>query len=262
MKFWRTLKLNKIGLIAILLFTSAYKYMPEKGTYISLSPAITEILYAINAQDKLKAVTLFSNYPKKAKSKPKVGSYFLVNKESILKFNAEYILCLNMQKQIIDDLKVVGIKPIYFKTENLEDIKANILKIGKITNHLKASESLVKDIEYKTNTTKAKVPKKILFVVNTQPFIAAGNKSFVHDIITKAGHKNITDFYNSDFPLVSLEYAAMQKPDIIITRGPNEAKYLKKYLKGKFIILTKEQNDSISRHGPRAFKMLEFFSNL
>ncbi len=262
MKFWRTLKFSNIGLIAILLLTCAYKYMPEKGTYISLSPAITEILYAINAQDKLKAVTLFSNYPKEAREKPKVGSYFLINKESILKFNAEYILCLNMQKQVVDDLKVVGIKPIYFKTENLEDIKTNILKIGNITNHLKEAENLIKKLEHQTNTAKAKVSKKVLFVVNTQPFIAAGNKSFVHDIITKAGHKNITDFYNSDFPLVSLEYAAMQKPDIVITRGPNEAEYLKKYLKGKFIILTKEQNDSISRHGPRAFKMLEFFSKL
>ena len=54
---------------------------------ISLSPSITEIVYALQKGDKLVATSSYSLYPEEAKQLPIVGSYTNPNIEKILSKN-------------------------------------------------------------------------------------------------------------------------------------------------------------------------------
>ena len=51
---------------------------------ISLAPNITEMIYALDQQSKLVAVTDYCNYPPEAKSKETIGALLNPNLEKII----------------------------------------------------------------------------------------------------------------------------------------------------------------------------------
>ena len=51
---------------------------------VSLAPNITEIIFALGQEDRLKGVTTYSNYPPAALTLPKVGTYIRLDLERIV----------------------------------------------------------------------------------------------------------------------------------------------------------------------------------
>ena len=89
--------LNKLFLILSVfvlgLNTSAAKEV-SNPKIISLAPAVTEIIYALDVQDNLIGVSTACNYPKEAMLKEKVGDAYFLNKEKIIRLNPDYIFVL------------------------------------------------------------------------------------------------------------------------------------------------------------------------
>ena len=65
---------------------SSYENQADQNTQrvISLAPNITEIIYALDQQSKLIAVTDYCNYPPEAKSKGTIGALLNPNLEKII----------------------------------------------------------------------------------------------------------------------------------------------------------------------------------
>ncbi|OQX54843.1 MAG: hypothetical protein B5M54_04350 [Candidatus Aminicenantes bacterium 4484_214] len=59
---------------------------------ISLAPNITEILYQLDLQDKIIAVTQYCDYPPEVKEKPTIGGYINPNLEKIIALKPDLIL--------------------------------------------------------------------------------------------------------------------------------------------------------------------------
>ena len=77
--------LNKFLFIIIIFTISNTTCLADNPSIISLSPAITEIIYAINAQNDLIAVSTTCDYPQEVKTKAKAGdSYFIDKEKSII----------------------------------------------------------------------------------------------------------------------------------------------------------------------------------
>jgi iron complex transport system substrate-binding protein len=51
---------------------------------VALAPSVTEIVFALERQDRLKGVTLFSDFPEAAQALPKIGSYIHPDIERIV----------------------------------------------------------------------------------------------------------------------------------------------------------------------------------
>ncbi|MFH0702204.1 MAG: helical backbone metal receptor, partial [bacterium] len=240
----------------------------NKFGYISLAPSITEIIYAINAQDDLIAVTSWCDYPKDVQKKFKMGDSFSINKEAIIKLKPAIILALDSQKPLIDDLKLLKVKVYYFSSNSIEDIYKNITKIGQVTEHAQEANQLLTKLKQKqTSIKKPDYKKNILYIAHANPIISIGKKSFITDIIRKAGHESITDYlktgYDEGYPEISLEFAMLKKPDIVVVCDKNSADYLSKFLKNsKFMILTREQCNIVNRPGPRAIDAIKIFASL
>ncbi|OGI31326.1 MAG: hypothetical protein A2287_02715 [Candidatus Melainabacteria bacterium RIFOXYA12_FULL_32_12] len=253
-------------LIAFMSFNNLV-YSKPNDTIIALAPALAEIVYAVGAEDKLVAVSSWCDYPEDVKKKPKVGNAFSINKELIIKLKPKIILAVDSQQPMVDDLKMLGVEIYYFSSKNLDEVYDNIIKIGEITGHLKEATELVSELTQKQETLQAEKQKKVLYVINTEPLMSVSKYSFINDIIEKSGHKNITgsikDNSRNEYPIISLEYVIAQKPDVVvITHSIDSAEYLKKYLKSKFVVITNEQVDTLSRPGPRVIDAIKMFSKL
>lgn len=253
-----------IFIICILLSgCNVYAKIANTPTFVSLTPVTTEIMYAIGAQNSLIGISTRCNYPAETKNKEKVGDNFFLNKEKIIRLNPDYILAIDSSQPILNDFNKTNIKPIFFKFSSIDDVYKNILAIGKLTNKEQNAHILVKNIEAKINLYKTQHPKKILYLIQPEPMITVGNKSFISSVIKKSGHICVTDKLKSDYPIISREYAIKTKPDIIIVTFKTDITPIKKlFPNAKIIFLTKVQRDILNRPGPRIYEGVKFFSEL
>ena len=243
-------------------FTFASVCLSEP-TFVSLSPALTETMFAINAQNMLKGVSTACTYPEEAKTIDKIGDNFFINQEKILSIKPDYILALDSSTFAVNKYKRFGIKPICFQNQDIESILNNILDIGKMTGKNKEAHEVVEFAKKKIVLANKNRNKKILYLVQTTPMISIGKKSFISDIIDKSGNISVTKDLNSFYPIISEEYAIAQKPDIIVLSFFSSDERIKKlFPNAKIIFINNEQNDIINRPGPRIYKSVEFFSEL
>lgn len=246
------------------------KILPEKQlTFISLAPNITEILYALGLEDNVLAVSDACNWPKSVENKEKIGSMYNINNEKIVELSPKYLFALASAKpflQNLEDTKKSGIEVVYFEFNNVDDIFSAITKIGEIGNKNKEAERLIKKIKSEINGKCKNNPQKILYLIQTQPLITIGSKSYITDVIRLSGNKSVTAEINTYYPSVSQEYVLELKPDIIMVDmfgNKNEAKKVKEMFKdAEFVELTREEKDVINRPGPRAGASIKFFEGL
>ncbi len=81
--------------------------IPEKiGSIVSLSPAVTEILFDLGLEDLVDGVTPYCVRPDRARQKRKVGSYGYVNRELLENLNPDIILTVTgYQDKLVDDIR-------------------------------------------------------------------------------------------------------------------------------------------------------------
>ena len=73
---------------------------------ISMSPANTEILYALGLGDRVVAVTDFDDYPPEVKNKPSIGGFSTPDFEKIISLSPDLVIASNLQwKDIISGLE-------------------------------------------------------------------------------------------------------------------------------------------------------------
>lgn len=249
-------------LISLLLIVTTCNNTEAK-TFVSLSPALTEIMYAIGAESDLIGVSTECNYPAQAKQKKQLGNSYYINKEALLQLHPDYVLLADGAGSAAQKFDKTGIKPIVFKMQSVNSIYDTILALGKLTGKTENAKAVVDTLKSDVTKSKAQQPKKILYLIQLNPLITIGNKSFISDIIKTSGQKSATEDLNAFYPAVSAEYLLQLNPDIIIVSIKSDDTTLKKLFPDKKIIyLTKEQNDLINRPATRINKAVKFFSEL
>ena len=254
-----------ISIFCIFMFSCCV--FAKVNTFVSVSPSLTEVMYALGAQDLLKAVSTQCSFPEEVKEKPIIGDYYYINGEMLLDIKPDYILAPDSSEFMLARYRHFGAEPLCLKYPDIEAVYNNILTLGKLTGKEKRAEELVADIKNKIEQARnlnKKPNKKILYVISMQPFMTIGGKSFITDIIEKSGNHSVTKDIDTFYPAISLEYAINQKPDIIVldyhcfTKGKIE----EFFPNTKIITMTKEQSDIIDRPATRIYKSVEFFAKL
>lgn len=189
---------------------------------IALAPSITEIIFALGQQDRLKGTTQFSNYPAEAAKLPKVGSYVRLDLERIVALNPD--LCIAIKdgnpKGIIDRLQSLNIPVFAVNPRNLESMMQTIQKIGSILNASQKANTLVKDMRSRIQQVDALVSRidrrpRVFIQIGISPIISAGTNTFIHELVVRAGGINVAAG-NRAYPHFSREQVFALAPDVLI----------------------------------------------
>ncbi|MCR5260773.1 MAG: helical backbone metal receptor [Candidatus Gastranaerophilales bacterium] len=247
----------------VLLFVNSFVFAAE-NTFATLVPSITEIMYAIDAQDKLIAVSTECNYPKDAEKKEKIGNTFYFNKERLLELSPDYLLTVEGSQfanfQITNKSKI---KAVCYTMDSVNAVYDAILSVGRLTDRYDNAVKLVKKLSKDIDNTKPKRQQKILYIIQFNPIITIGNKSYLSDVIRKSGQINETDDLNEFYPAVSYEYLLTKKPDIIVVSFRNGYEKIQKLFPNtKIYFLSDGENSLINRPGPRINQAVRFFADL
>ena len=189
---------------------------------VSLSPSITEILFAIGLGDKVVGVTEHCDYPEEAKAKPKVGGYFTTSLEDILDKDPDLILT-DGYDPVMQQIEGLGIPMLVLQPEDIDGIFKDIDLVGKVMNKEEEAARLVDSLQQrldKVAETKASATSSptVFYEIDatdpTKPW-TAGPGSFADILISLAGGSNIVTESGSWLQL-SLEKLLSANPDIII----------------------------------------------
>lgn len=189
---------------------------------VSLSPSITENIFALGQQHRLKGITRFSDYPPETEGYPRVGSYTRLDIEKILALKPD--VCIGLKdgnpKEIIDRLTSLNIPVYATDPRNLDGILETILEIGIILNSEDKAQKLIKSLRERIDHVKVLVAAtderpRVFFQIGITPIVSAGTDTFIHELITLAGGKNVSEG-PIPYPRFSREQVLGLSPDVLI----------------------------------------------
>jgi iron complex transport system substrate-binding protein len=189
---------------------------------IALAPSITEIIFALGQQDRLKGITQYSNYPAEAATLPKVGSYVRLDLERIVALNPD--LCIAIKdgnpKEIIDRLQSLDIPVFAVNPHNLDSMLQTIQKIGGILNASQNAKVLVTDMRSRIQKVDELVARtdrrpRVFIQIGISPIISAGTNTFINELIVRAGGINVAAGHSA-YPHFSREQVLALAPDVLI----------------------------------------------
>jgi len=189
---------------------------------ISLAPSITEIIYALEQENRLKGVTRYSDFPTAATKLPKVGSYVRLDLERIVALNPD--LCIAIKdgnpKEIIDRLESLKIPVYVVNPRNLNTVLETIREVGKILNAGDKAENLLTNLHTRIQRVKSLITQDtyrpgVFFQIGISPIVSVGTDTFLHELIVLAGGKNLADG-KTPYPRFSREQVLTLTPEIFI----------------------------------------------
>jgi len=189
---------------------------------VSLSPSITEIVYALDAGEKMVATSTYSLYPKEAQMLPIVGGYTNPHIEKILSHKPTLVIGQSFNTNTLKNLKHFHIKTLQLKLKTLEDIKNSITKLGKTLHKTAEAKKLTTNItDAITNTHKEKKTHSVMIVYGLKEDLRsgiyiAGKDIFFDDIITLSGNTNVYTDNSTEQPVLNYENVIALNPDQII----------------------------------------------
>ena len=111
---------------------------------VSLSPAVTEIMFALGAGDLLVGRTDFCVYPPEAAEIPSIGGISNLNIESILAHKPDLVISGSMVgKKVTEQMDAMGVPMVcVIEKPKFEALYDNILAIGKLVDKEREADSL------------------------------------------------------------------------------------------------------------------------
>ena len=113
---------------------------------VSLSPAVTEIIYALGAEELLVGRTDFCVYPPEAEAIPSIGGISNLNIEKILSLNPDLVISGSMVgKKVTDQMDAMGTPMVcVIEKPRFEALYDNITAIGHLVGKEHEADSLNK----------------------------------------------------------------------------------------------------------------------
>jgi iron complex transport system substrate-binding protein len=188
---------------------------------VSLAPSLTETIYALGLQDRLVGDTDYCDYPPDAQKKTKVGGGIDPSLEVIASLHPDLVLATKSynRRETILALDELGIASYATDPHTIDDIVSSAKTLADILGVPEAGSSVAADMEGRLAALQARLaafpPKRVLFVVWTQPLISTGQKTFLADALRHAGAVSIVDS-SQDWPQVNLEEVARLQPDFLV----------------------------------------------
>jgi len=189
---------------------------------ISLSPNLTEIVFALGLGEKIVGVSSDSDWPAQTKQKPKMGTFWQPNTEAIIAAKPDLVVCESFlqHKEAAEPLKRSGINVLSLHIESFDELYSAITQIGQATDCNDKAEALAAKIKNSLDQIRAKTSSaekvKVLWVVQAEPMRVVGIKTFVNEIINIAGGQNVIAPTGDQYPAVSTEAIMTSNAEVII----------------------------------------------
>jgi iron complex transport system substrate-binding protein len=189
---------------------------------VSLVPSVTEILFALGADDRLVGVTDFCDYPPAARQKPSVGGMVNPNLEVLVARKPDLVVATTegTREETVAQLERLGIPTYLVVAHHVSDVTALVTRLGELTGRRAAADALRARMEQRVEAVRRAVAPyrrpRVLYVLWPEPLIVPGRDALVTELIRLAGGESISAADGDSYPRYSLEAAVAKAPEVIL----------------------------------------------
>jgi ABC-type Fe3+-hydroxamate transport system substrate-binding protein len=193
--------------------------LPNKPLRIvSLVPSQTELLYSLGLTDEVVGQTLFCIHPKVMHiEKPRIGGTKKLDLDKIRALHPNLIIGNkeeNTREQIEELQKEF---PVWMSDiHNLDQALEMITKIGALVQKpAKAQEISLQILSDFKGLVRTEIPQKCLYLIWREPWMAAGNNTFINDLLERMGFQNVLKHLPARYPALSAKEIELANPNCL-----------------------------------------------
>ena len=243
---------------------------------VSLTPSVTETLFALGVGDRLVGVTTYCDYPAQARRLPKIGNFSNPSVEAVLAKQPDLVVGVSQgaNHETIRHMERLGLRVLLMSVSSLSDIFNSISLLSREVGRQQAGEKLKSLIQGSIDRVTERIAgtkrRRVLMVVGLRPLVAVGGGTYIDELLTLAGGENIAAVTSLPWPHLSREYVIAKAPQVIIEGGMGSEHDApgKRWGDLSSIPAVKENrvysylSDKILRPGPRIGEALEELARL
>ena len=194
---------------------------------ISLSPHITEILFALGVGSRIVGTMDQSNYPDEARQIRRIGDHNHLDIEAIVALQPDLIISWpsgNPPRQL-QTLERLGLPLFASDPQRLDDIPGTMQSLGHLTGTDDRATELVGEFQQRLQVLRDRYRNKptisVFLQIWDQPLMTVNDQQLIGDVIHLCGGRNIFGNLATLAPRVSIEAVLQANPDVIISTAEN-----------------------------------------
>ena len=195
---------------------------------VSLTPATTEILFALGAGSRIVGRDTYSHWPDSAALLTNLGQGLRPNVEAVIAAKPDFVLLYASQdnRAAAQTLRGAGIATAAFKVDRIEQFDHLTRLLGRILGDSARGAYVADTVKATLDSVRAvtRALPRVSVVLPTwdRPLIVIGGGSFMSQLVTIAGGRNVYDSLTAPSPTVTLEDVVQRNPDAVLA-GPERA---------------------------------------
>ena len=199
---------------------------------VSLSPHITELLFAAGAGARVVGVDDSSDYPPAALHIPRLGAAAAVDIEGLLSLKPTLVIVWESgtPPRLRAELERLKLRLVVTEQRNLDDIGNALLEFGRLAGSLPAAADAARQYRADLAELRARYagrPRlKVFYQVWDRPLYTLSGRHVVSEVMSLCGGDNIFAELSTLAPAVDREAVLARNPDVILigASGPDGAR--------------------------------------
>ena len=204
--------------------------MPAHPTRIvSLAPSVTEMLFALGADDRVVGVTDFCDYPAEAARKARIGGLINPDLERIVSLSPDLAMATTTGNYLDDAERIerLGIPVYTINAPTLEAMLETLRTVGGLLGTRSQADALAHSLKRRIDQVRDRAQRRprarTLYVIEPEPLVAPGRGTFIGEALAVAGADLTTVGARTSWAQYDLEQVIGMKPDLILVPEPNAA---------------------------------------
>ncbi len=238
---------------------------------VTLLPSLTETLCELGARNRLVGTDRYSNWPAAVQALPKLGGLEDTQVERLFALKPDLVLVAKSAR-VIERLETLGLRVMAVDSNTLADTRRLATTLGQVLGQPQAGSALMARIDTRLQAAAARIPApwrgaRVYFEVSSAPY-AAGEASFVGEVITRLGLANVVPAALGPFPKLNPEFVVRAQPDLVLASRHNAQGMaqrpgwgtLQALAQGHVCAFEPAHNDIVVRPGPRLAEAAEIIA--
>jgi len=189
---------------------------------VSLSPHVTELLFAAGAGDRVVAVSEYSNWPPQAQRLPRVGSGSGLNVEAIVAQRPDLVVAWlsGNAKMQLRQLERFGVPVFYSEPAGIDGIAENLLALGRLAGTESKARQAAQAFREGVRALRAQYagrrPVTAFYQIWPQPLMTINGRHMISHWMQLCGAQNIFADLPDLAPAVDVEAVLEADPEVLL----------------------------------------------
>jgi iron complex transport system substrate-binding protein len=223
--------LSFVSFVSFVLSVPFVSAQAPPSRVVSLVPALTEMVFAIGAGNRVVAVSSYDDDPPEVKKLPRVGALLDPDVERIIALRADLVLLYGSQTDLIAQLTRASIPYFEYRHGGLDNVTGTLRALGKRLGRSQQADELARGIEgrlaaLRRRTATLPTPRVMLVFSRERGTLrniyASGGRGFLHQMLEAAGGVNVFADINAESVQASTELILARAPDVILELRPTD----------------------------------------